>query len=163
MPFNNLVLNALIKKSVPTFSCIFLGVFLTFCQPKDKELVKEQAPVDTELIKKNLLATAANWNKGDLVGFVSLYDSAATFMTPAGLIGLDTLKAHYQKKYFKGSIPNQQLTFNELQVKALGEKYALVTGRYMLTDDKQPAQSGRFSLVFNLTPAGWKIIHDQSS
>ncbi|PIQ19741.1 MAG: hypothetical protein COW65_19040 [Cytophagales bacterium CG18_big_fil_WC_8_21_14_2_50_42_9] len=141
---------------------ISLGLLLSYCKP---EVKTPDSPhqVDTELIRQSLLASTTDWNKGDLDRFLSVYDSAATFMTAKGLIGLDTLKAHYQKNYFTGTQPKQQLAFQELQVKPLGNMYALVTGKFVLTGAGQPEQSGRFSLVFHLTNAGWRILHDHSS
>ena len=141
----------------------FLGFFLCYCHPKAKSPDNEADTVDTENILNKLQASATDWNNGNLDGFVSLYDRSATFMTSTGLIGVDTLQAHYQKKYFNGTHPEQQLSFNELQVKALGKNYALVTGKFMLTGAGKPEQSGHFSLIFGLTNVGWKILHDHSS
>jgi len=142
---------------------IFIGIILCYCKPEVKAPASEAGTVDTEDITEKLQASATDWNNGNLEGFVSLYDSSATFMTSTGLIGVDTLKAHYQKKYFNGTQPEQQLSFNELQVKALGHNYALVTGKFMLTGAGEPEQSGHFSLIFGLTKVGWKILHDHSS
>ena len=116
-----------------------------------------------ELIKAELLASTSGWNEGDLADFLATYDSAATFMTSKGVIGLAQLKVHYQQKYFDDNQPRQKLTFEELVVKPLGSEYALVTGKYVLSGDKQPEQSGRFSLIFRGTKNGWKIVHDHSS
>jgi len=150
-------------KNANVLGGIFLGLLLSYCKPEVKTAVNDNMPIDTDLIKKDLVATTTDWNNGNLDGFVSLYDSSATYMTRDGLIGLDTLKAHYQKSYFKGKQPKQQLAFQELQVKPLGNTYALVTGKFVLTGAGQPEQSGRFSLVYHLTNAGWKILHDHSS
>ena len=142
---------------------IFLGLLFCYCKPEAKAPASEAGTVDTVDITKKLQASATDWNNGNLEGFVSLYDSAATFMTATGLIGVDTLKTHYQKKYFNDTQPEQQLSFNELQVKALGNNYALVTGKFILTGAGKPEQSGHFSLIFGLTSGGWKILHDHSS
>jgi len=149
-------------KFAKAWGIIFLGLLLSYCKTEVKT-PDSPKPVDTELIRESLLASTSDWNKGDLNNFLAVYDSAATFMTAKGLIGLDTLKAHYQKNYFQGSQPKQQLVFQELQVKPLGKTFALVTGKFVLTGSGQPEQSGRFSLVFQLTNAGWKILHDHSS
>jgi len=133
---------------------ISLGFFFCYCKPEAKVPDSETDTVDTEDITKKLQASATDWNNGNLEGFVSLYDSSATFMASTSLIGVDTLKAHYQKKYFNGTQPEQQLSFNELQVKALGHNYALVTGKFLLTGAGKPEQSGHFSLIFGLTNVG---------
>jgi ketosteroid isomerase-like protein len=57
------------------------------------------------------------------------------------------------------------LTFSEIDVRPLGEGYALANGRFALK--RTPAgggdAAGRFTLVLRKTKAGWKIIHDHSS
>ena len=65
-----------------------------------------------------LQATTANWNQGDLDGFIAPYADATAFMTPAGPIGKDAMRARYQSRYFTGSRPDQQLRFEQLRVQA---------------------------------------------
>ena len=55
-----------------------------------------------------LQATAAAWNGGDIDGFIAPYAHAATYMTAAGLIGVDAMRARYLTKYFTGAEPDQQ-------------------------------------------------------
>ncbi|HEX9109155.1 MAG TPA: nuclear transport factor 2 family protein [Longimicrobiales bacterium] len=116
-----------------------------------------------------LQASAEDWNRGNLDGFLSTYlDSPeTTFMTGPGLIhGLDPIRQRYREHYFTaGALPPQLLRFDSLVVRPLGGDYALATGRYILTDRKTgaPAGNGNFSLVLRRTTAGWKIIHDHSS
>jgi uncharacterized protein (TIGR02246 family) len=110
-----------------------------------------------------LQATAAAWNRGDITGFMAPYADTATYMTPAGLIGVDAMRARYLEKYFTGSTPDQQLRFDQLQVRDLGGDHALMTGRYTLSGGGKPDQTGRFSLVWMRQPGGWRILHDHSS
>lgn len=110
-----------------------------------------------------LQATAAAWNGGDIDGFMAPYAPSATYMTAAGLIGVDAMRARYLAKYFTGTRPDQQLRFDQLDVRAIGADHALMTGRYTLTGGGKPDQTGRFSLVWMRTPAGWRILHDHSS
>ena len=42
-----------------------------------------------------LLSTTDKWNGGDLDGFIAPYVGIATFMTPAGPIGRDAMRARY--------------------------------------------------------------------
>ena len=132
------------------------------CQP-ETTLNENAPPFNSEQIKAELLASTAGWNRGNLANFMATYDSAATFMTSKGVIGLAQLRAHYQQKYFVGNQPRQKLAFEELAVKPFGSEFALVTGRFILSGNRQPEQSGRFSLIFRRTKNGWKIVHDHSS
>ena len=69
-----------------------------------------------------LQATAAAWNGGDIDGFMARYAPAATYMTAAGLIGVDAMRARYLAKYFTGAKPDQQLRFDQLDVRTLGDR-----------------------------------------
>jgi ketosteroid isomerase-like protein len=120
------------------------------------------APDAAELLKA-LKATAEMWNRGDVDGFMAPYAESATYMTPAGVIGVDAMRARYLAKYFTGAKPDQQLRFDQLEVRALGTDHALMTGRFMLAGGGKPDQTGRFSLTWMRTPAGWRILHDHSS
>jgi uncharacterized protein (TIGR02246 family) len=110
-----------------------------------------------------LLATTDKWNRGDLDGFIAPYAEFATFMTPAGPIGREAMRARYAARYFTGSQPDQQLRFDQLDVRAMGADYALMTGRFTLSGGNKAEQTGRFTLVWMRTPAGWRIVHDHSS
>ena len=68
----------------------------------------------------SLQATAEAWNRGDIDGFMAPYAESATYMTAAGLIGVDAMRARYLAKYFTGAKPDQQLRFDQLEVRALG-------------------------------------------
>ena len=120
-------------------------------------------------IVAELQASAAAFNRGDLDGFLAPYlDSPeTTFMTGPGVIrGLPTIRERYRAGYWKaGAQPPQLLRFEQLTVRSLDRDYALVTGRFLLTDraNGSPAASGNFTLVYRRTDRGWKIIHDHSS
>jgi len=120
-------------------------------------------PPDEAALVKALQATAEMWNRGDVDGFMAPYAESATYMTPAGPIGPAAMRARYLAKYFTGAKPDQQLRFDQLDVRALGTDHALMTGRYTLTGGGKAEQTGRFSLVWMHTPGGWRILHDHSS
>lgn len=123
-----------------------------------------QAPEpDARILVATLQATAGMWNRGDLEGFIAPYADATTFMTPAGLIGRDAMRARYVSKYFTGTAPDQHLRFDQLEVRPLGAGHALMTGRYALSGGGRAEQTGRFTLVWMRTPGGWRILHDHSS
>ena len=118
---------------------------------------------DGPALESALQATAAAWNRGDIDGFMAPYAEDATYMTPAGPIGVPAMRARYLEKYFTGTKPDQQLRFDQVDVRPLGADHALMTGRYTLTGGGKPDQTGRYSLVWMRTPAGWRILHDHSS
>jgi len=143
---------------------VVLTVFLLtpWADGPSLEAARASANAGPEL-EAALQATAAAWNGGDIDGFMAPYAPGATYMTAAGLIGVDAMRARYLAKYFTGSKPDQQLRFDQLDVRALGDDHALLTGRFLLTGGGKADQTGRFSLVWVRQPDGWRIIHDHSS
>lgn len=106
---------------------------------------------------------AADWNKADLDGFMSAYDTAATFMFSTGPVGLGRMRQNYEKGFFKDGKPLQQLRYEDLVVRPLGKDYALLTGKFVLYGNNLPDRKGIYSLVFVRRASGWKILHDHSS
>jgi ketosteroid isomerase-like protein len=83
-------------------------------------------------------------------------------MMPTGPVGLNAIRDLYQKHYFNGKMPKQNLYYSEMKVTMLGSNYALLTGKFTLTGSNLPERSGRYSLVMVYTNDGWKILHDHS-
>jgi ketosteroid isomerase-like protein len=106
--------------------------------------------------------SADQWNKGDLDDFMKMYTDSSTMMYPTGPVGLSTIRDLYEKKYFNGKMPKQNLSYTGMKVTMLGENYALLTGKFRLTGGGLPERSGVYSLVMVLTKDGWKILHDHS-
>ena len=115
---------------------------------------------------KVLLAQEAAWNKGDIDTFASSYKDAPdtlfiTHQVSRGYVGLiDEYKRDYPTRAAMGT-----LAFSELEVRTLDENYAVVIGKYHLDRNKKeggPAE-GIFSLVFEKTDKGWKIIIDHTT
>jgi ketosteroid isomerase-like protein len=115
---------------------------------------------------KVLLAQEAAWNKGDLAAFTSGYkDSPDTlFIThqiSRGYAGLlDEYKHDYPTRAAMGT-----LAFSELEVHPLNETFAVVIGKYHLDRGKKEGGNaeGLFSLIFEKTDKGWKIIIDHTT
>ena len=57
----------------------------------------------------------------------------------------------------------QTLRFEEVEARLLGPDHALMTGRFVLTGGGRADQTGRFTLVWVHSGAGWRILHDHSS
>jgi ketosteroid isomerase-like protein len=106
--------------------------------------------------------SANDWNTGNLDNFMKMYIDSSTMMMPTGPAGLSTIRELYEKKYFNGKMPKQNLYYSEMKVTLLGDNYALLTGKFTLSGNNLPERSGRYSLVMVLTKNGWKILHDHS-
>jgi ketosteroid isomerase-like protein len=137
-------------------TCVLLFSFLTIQLKAQTDTSKEAAIISA---MKN---SEHDWNKGDLDSFMKMYTDASTMMMPTGPAGLSTIRDLYQKKYFDGKMPKQNLHYDEMKVTLLGTNYALLTGKFTLTGGNLPERSGRYSLVMIYTNDGWKILHDHS-
>lgn len=104
----------------------------------------------------------ADWNRGDLVAFMSGYEDAdtTTFMGKTITRGYGSVLENYKKRY-PDAEARGVLRFSEIEIRMLNTDAALVLGKFEL-ERKQPA-SGRFTLVFKKTSRGWKVIHDHTS
>ena len=106
------------------------------------------------------------WNRGDVRAFMDGYEDSPS----TTFVGLNITKGHaevlanYQKRYPSKDAMGT-LRFTDIEVRPLGEDYAVVIGRYHLDRSQQAGGEGNgiFTLVFHRTPRGWKIILDHTS
>jgi ketosteroid isomerase-like protein len=115
---------------------------------------------------KVLLKQESAWNRGDLESFAQGYKNSpdTLFITrqiSRGFAGmLDEYKHDYPSRAAMGT-----LTFSELEVHPLDENFAVVIGKYHLDRGKKEGGNadGIFSLVFEKTDKGWKIVIDHTT
>ncbi len=107
------------------------------------------------------------WNRGDIHSFMSGYlDSDSTrFVSAKGVTEgyrkvLERYLAAYPTKEKMG-----ELSFSDLNIKHLSSEIAVVIGRWNLKrgDVDGGNIGGYFTLIFQRTATGWKIIHDHTS
>ena len=111
-----------------------------------------------------LQASEDAWNRGDLKGHLAIYDESVTAMTKTGpRPGIAPIEAAFTKAYFKDGKPRQQLRTEHVNVRPLSADSALMTGRFILSGGGEPEQSGWFTLVWQRTASGWKVVHDHTS
>ena len=118
-------------------------------------------------VRAMLKNSEAAWNRGDLAAFASDYeDSPATTFVGKEVTrgGTQAVLDRYRRAYPTPEAMGT-LTFSEIEVRSLGEGFALALGKFSLK--RSPAgggdASGRFTLVLHKTKSGWKIIHDHTS
>lgn len=114
-------------------------------------------------IRAAMEQSARDWNGGRLDQYMTLYDSAATFMFSTGPVGLEGIRDNYQKVFFNGKQPKQQLKYEDLVIRPLGKDYALLTGKFVLSGNGLKERRGIYTLVFVRRANGWKVLHDHSS
>ena len=135
-----------------------------------------QSPANRQKAESDILAVmdaqAAAWNRGDVVEFVRSYKDApdTTFVGASVRKGYRTILESYRKHYATKEQMGR-LTYSELEVRLLpdahGEvRYAAMTGRFHLdrtAHGEAARDDGVFSLLWEKTPDGWKIILDHTS
>ena len=127
--------------------------------------LKTATPQELGVIKV-LLAQEAAWNRGDIEAFATGYKNAPDIIFIGSHVsrGHDELVNEYRKNY-----PNRDamgtLGFSELEVHPLDENFAVVIGKYHLDRNKKAGGNadGIFSLVFEKTDQGWKIVVDHTT
>jgi ketosteroid isomerase-like protein len=117
-------------------------------------------------IIKVVLAQEKAWNAGDLDGYMKGYkDSPETlFIGKQVSKGYTEIVAEYKHDY--PSLASMgTLGFSELEVHPLSETFAVCLGKYHLDRSKKEggAADGMFSLVFEKTDQGWKIVVDHTT
>ena len=133
--------------------------------PAQDAQLKTATQQELDVIKV-LLAQEASWNRGDLEGFTQGYKNSpdTLFITRQVFRGVDGMIEEYRHNY-----PNRAamgtLGYSELEVHPLDEKFAVVIGKYHLERNKKEGGNadGIFSLVFEKTDKGWKIIVDHTT
>jgi len=117
-------------------------------------------------IRKVLDDQVAAWNRGDIPTFMEGYakSESTTFVSSSVTKGHAQVLASYLKRYPTRANMGT-LKFSDLEVRMLGSDYATVLGRFHLDRTTQAGgeSSGIFTLLFQKTPQGWKIIQDHTS
>jgi ketosteroid isomerase-like protein len=124
-----------------------------------------QGPKVTDREIQSLLdESAASWNRGDLDGHLADNADSISFMTRNGpVVGKRKTADALRRSFFKDGKPIQQLRFEQVTIRRLGDGHALVVGRFILDGGGRPEQSGWFSTIWERQAAGWRVIHDHSS
>jgi len=116
-------------------------------------------------VKAVLEKQVADWNRGDLEGFMAGYwksDELRFFSGSTVTTGWDATMDRYRKKYKEDGKEMGQLAFSDLEVQTLSPDAAFVRGKFKLVTTKETSQ-GLFTLLVKKFPEGWRIVHDHTS
>jgi uncharacterized protein (TIGR02246 family) len=106
------------------------------------------------------------WNRGDINAFMRGYKDApdTTFIGKSIERGYAPILARYKKAYASKDAMGR-LDFSDIEVRSLGPQYAVATGRFHLTRTTAGGgdATGIFSLLWEKTIEGWKIILDHTT
>jgi ketosteroid isomerase-like protein len=122
-------------------------------------------PADSA-IRAMLERSAADWNRGDLRGFMRDYanDSLTGYVSAGHVVyGWQRLFDHYRATYFAPGTARDSLAFEEVRVRSLAPGVALCTARFKLLRHDSVTASGPFTLVLAARGGRWQILHDHTS
>jgi ketosteroid isomerase-like protein len=124
-----------------------------------------QTDPDIAAIQQVLNQQVTDWNKGDIVAFMTGYwnSDSVMFMTKKGpQYGYKPVMEHYKQVY-----PNKAamgtLDFSHLIYKRLSAEYYFVVGAFHLHLDNRTDVGGNFTLLFRKIDGAWKIVVDHTS
>lgn len=128
--------------------------------------VPAQTTTPAQAIRAVLDKQVVDWNRGDMEAFAAGYKNSPDILFIGSTIsrGYAQMLDRYRKVY-----PSKEkmgvLSFNELEVQPLDERFATVTGNFHLerTEAGGGNADGHFLLVFEKTPDGWKIVRDDTT
>lgn len=120
-------------------------------------------PIARDEAEAVLQAQVGLWNEGDLDGFVATYWNGPelSFFGRSGLTrGREDLLANYRRHYPTAK-ERGTLSFETVAFEPLGERHALLLGRYRIVGDAP--SSGAFSLVLTRQEGRLVILHDHTT
>lgn len=130
------------------------------------------APDDAAAIRQAMAAQQEAWNRGEVDAFMQTYKDApdTTFVGSTVRKGYRTILESYRRHYANRAQMGR-LTYSDVDVRLLpgtdGEvRYAVVTGRFHLdrsAHGEAAQDDGIYSLLWEKTAKGWKIILDHTS
>ncbi len=125
-----------------------------------QDQLKTASQQELDVIKV-LLKQEAAWDRGDIDGFLEGYKDSPDTLFINNLIqrGFAGMKADYHHNYPTRETMGQ-LTFSELEVHPIDDKVAVCVGKYKIERSKKNGGNAEsiFSMVFEKTDAGWKIV-----
>jgi ketosteroid isomerase-like protein len=147
--------------------CALLVPCVTQIGAQDQKPDTLHTATRTELdVVKVILAQEKAWNAGDLEGYVKGYkDSPDTIFIGAQIShGYAQILTDYKHNYATRASMGT-LAFSELEVHALSDTFVDCLGKYHLDRLKRDGGNadGIFSLVFQKTDDGWKIVLDHTT
>jgi uncharacterized protein (TIGR02246 family) len=134
-----------------------------FAQQPDQLFTATRLQLD---VTKVLLAQEAAWNRGDLDAYLAYFKDAPDTQAILGapLRGLPAIRSR-----FHSSFPHPDtmgtLEQSQVEVRPMGDNFALATGKYQLTRSKKAGGDGdgTFIEILEKTLTGWQIIFTETT
>lgn len=104
------------------------------------------------------------WNRGDIDGYMQGYwkNDSTTFVSGGTVTkGYNEVAGRYHRRYNNREAMGE-LSFEDLQVRFLAPTVAIAYGVWRLHRSADEPW-GRFTLIIERKPEGWRITHDHTS
>ncbi|MCF6169406.1 MAG: DUF4440 domain-containing protein [Bacteroidales bacterium] len=140
---------------------IFIVLIAGFLSCQQQQAENETAE---QQISAVLLAQQKAWNEGNIEAYMQGYCQSDSLRFASGgtvSYGWQTTLGRYLKGY-PDKAAMGKLTFSEIDITMLSETSALVFGKWEL-EREADRPWGLFTLLFQKTPKGWRIVHDHTS
>ncbi len=141
-------------------------VVLTLASASSAARAQSGEPSSVQSVRAVLERQAADWNRGDLDGFLAGYWKSPRVVFQSGgqrYDGWEAMRDRYRRRYQAEGRAMGKLTFSGLEVEPLGPESALARGRWELKMPDGSTPGGLFTVIFRKLPEGWKIVHDHTS
>ncbi|UCE18890.1 MAG: nuclear transport factor 2 family protein [Gemmatimonadota bacterium] len=143
-----------------TLSALLLVLLFFSCQQK--------TTIDKENIEKKIMAVLNEqmryWNDGDIEQYMAGYDRSDSLRFASG--GKVSYGWENTLERYKNGYPNKEtmgtLQFSNIDVSVISGDAALVFGKWELQKENEHPW-GLFTLIFQQTNDGWRIVHDHTS
>ncbi|MGB2868111.1 MAG: DUF4440 domain-containing protein [Bacteroidota bacterium] len=139
------------------FNAVLTGLFVWVA-------FAQSVPEGKDEIAKVLQGQVDAWNEGNIEGYMEGYwKSDSTMFVSGGTVttGYGEVLSRYKKGY-DAREKMGRLEFQDLTVRLLSADAAIATGVWNLYRGKDQPW-GRFTLVLEKKPEGWRITHDHTS
>lgn len=142
---------------------IYVALLLSLFLP----LMAWSAAQDAVIKEMNIRLTTMEktWNAGDLEAFLTEYAPSAstTYVSSSAIIlGYNNIVKRFHTQY-PTNAKMGHLVFSDITVKILSSNYVMVVGKWHLARKKDEDIGGVFSVLYEKTSAGWKIVVDHTS
>ena len=142
------------------FATAALALVFCFAQVA---LCGQMPAADEAAIRASFDEQTANWNRGDLDTFAKAYKNSPDILFIGSKISrgyagmLERYRTTFSTREKMGT-----LTFSEVEVQPLDDRFATATGKFHLARTAAGGgdSSGSYMLVYEKTPQGWKIVRD---
>lgn len=132
------------------------------------EACVQQTQIDDSAIKEQVLQvirkSEQDWNDGSIDKFMESYLRSDSLRFASGdnvNYGWEPVLERYKQRYTDRAAMGH-LTFSDLDIRVISADAALVFGRFTLKRENDEP-TGWFTLLFQKTADGWRIVHDHTS